>query len=227
MNEKPILMSAPMVLSALRDDKTNTRRIVKPQPQFCGDFLGDKLWQWNPRATMSLTANELCAPDLWIPFCPYGKIGDRLWVRETFARNPYWEEGDDPDETPQFFYRCDMPDQPTDGVWTPSIHMPRIASRLTLEITNVRVERLQDISEKDARAEGVERNVLPSMADTWKPEDGYLQYPLAQHREDFPAQTARESFQSLWGYINGADSWATNPWVWVIAFRRLEAKRAV
>ena len=99
--------------------------------------------------------------------------------------------------------------------WRPSIHMPRWASRITLEITDIRVERLQEISEDDAKAEGVE---------PWVIGDGWREYGLPPDVEaagTHPLRSARDSFASLWESINGPGSWKANPWVWVIEFRRV------
>lgn len=144
--------------------------------------------------------------------CPYGQPGDRLWVRETWQSVPFGPHRDwpgCPDLRPQkpsewnrtavVIWRADG-EMPGPEIWSPSIHMPRWASRITLEITGVRVERLQDISEEDAAAEGVEPGYMPnSLGSTTCA--GY-----------------RPMFARVWRDINGPDSWAANPWVWVIEF---------
>jgi hypothetical protein len=152
--------------------------------------------------------------------CPFGAVGDRLWVRETF--NGFWLDDDVIQEIKDGIskaselcsYRADFPDSSVafEG-WTPSIHMPRWASRITLEITGVRVERLQDISEADAAAEGVPPvgDLLPDYSDTYLTPKG-----------DFA--TAKVAFQRLWESIYKPESWQANPWVWVIEFRRVEGK---
>ena len=138
--------------------------------------------------------------------CPYGQPGDRLWVRET------WGPCDG-----GFCYRADEPEgstaKPDDGRWHPSIHMLREASRITLEVTGVRVERLQSISDDDAIAEGLERHAQSPL---WK------RGPLSTDQNivdwtGFPLL----AFRSIWEAINGAESWAANPWVWVVEFRRV------
>src|SRR5690554_4129466 len=149
--------------------------------------------------------------------CPYGQPGDRLWVRETFMGPLIDEGGDYPDgyHSPAFCeYRADGGPAPEwvdiDGElhqgWKPSIHMPRWASRILLEVIAVRVERLQEISEADAKAEG-----------TFGPE------PAVVGGEDceigFPSHV--QEFRHLWESINGAGSWDANPWVWVVEFRRV------
>lgn len=216
-----------MVRAIQAGTKTQTRRIVKPQPERrhieqVGSMLGfkkrhgDGFWLW-PNAKERILAE-----------CPYGQPGDRLWVRETWA-GPLvpagqWEESDSPAEfeRPEFCrYAADGGPAPefldADEImrqrWTPSIHMPRWASRITLEITGVRVERLQDISEADAIAEGIERK-----------EDGigWKRGPISGDVPNTATRTAspRLAYQSLWEQINGPSSWAANPWVWVIEFRR-------
>lgn len=152
---------------------------------------------------------------MWMP-SPYGKPGDRLWVREAFAIDDNGHE-----EWPVF--RADgsplpvLPPSRGPSRWKPSIHMPRWASRITLDITAVRVERLQDISEEDAQAEGVEdvtKDVAPS-----DPEFRFWR----RYRDGGPntyTDNAIASFASLWTEINGPTSWEANPWVWVVEFNR-------
>ena len=190
MKERPILFSAPMVRALLAGTKTQTRRIVKAR---------DLEWMD--------VHQGLREPDN-AERCPYGQPGDRLWVRETFARidgqtRPWIET----DYQATYTHGDRLGD--TLGIkkrWTPSIHMPRHASRITLEVTGVRVERLQDISAADARAEG-----CPD-----KPVDGAEQASIDL--------LAKLWYHDLWEQINGLDSWAANPWVWVIEFKAIEAK---
>lgn len=198
MRERPILFSAPMVRAILEGRKTQTRRVVKDRhidaaPPAC-------FFQW-------LREN-----------CPYGQPGDRLWVRETFALSVIDPDGLSPEDDPENYdviYRAD-PEQPGGGwadsdgneipaPWKPSIHMPRWASRIDLEITAVRVEHLHDITEADARAEGAKPYLLPVHPD----------------RESLRHV---DGFSQLWQSINGPDSWAANPWVWVVEFQRVDAK---
>lgn len=191
MSEKPILFSGPMVQAILDGRKTMTRRVIKPQPEA-------KLYQYMSR-------NEFYEADGDDPKyetqhnSPYGVKGDRLWVRETWAQLC---EADELTGKCDIAYRAD--DWPTDepgpdyikGTWRPSIFMPRWASRITLEIVSVRVERVQDISDTDCEREGVD------LANASIP--GYL----------------RERFKRLWNSINAKRGfgWDANPWVWVIAF---------
>lgn len=144
---------------------------------------------------------------------PYGAPGDRLWVRETWARLKC-SESEEPCLDCQNcrdgrVFRADDPER--EIRWKPSIYMPRWASRLTLEIVSVRVERLQDISEEDAKAEGV--------SDTHTQENR-----LGMRIET--AHPASENFAKLWESINGPDSWTANPWVWVIEFRKIAGGKA-
>jgi len=175
MKEKPILFSGEMVRAILAGTKTQTRRVVKAKHvPFVSNLLGGFLdGKWNQRPM------------------PYGRPGDHLWVRETFAT----------DGAGLLWWRAAGDDQPKVGNWKPSIHMPRWASRITLEITAVRCERLNDISEDDARAEGV----VAEPPKTWI------------YRADYIA-----AYRTLWESINGPGSWAQNPWVWVIEFKRIK-----
>lgn len=212
MSDRPILFSAPMVRALLAGTKTQTRRVVRPQPS--PELLADYA---EIRATRGSTRTDAQALSECIP-CPYGQPGDRLWVRETWNQFDGWAgylyaadydgwgigPNDDPDHVPDHAVR-----------WRPSIHMPRAASRITLEITGVRVERLQDISEADAIAEGV------------RPDPGGRQDDDAAgfHRigavrgDSFPI--AR--YAVLWESINGPGSWDADPWVWVVEFKRAAA----
>lgn len=210
MKERPILFSAPMVRAILEGRKTQTRRVVKPQPVYV------------------LKSRGICSstPD-WsnIIKCPYGQPGDRLWVRETHAivpRTAYaHSEGvhqilrpnDDHDAA---IYHEGW-ERSQGGIrWRPSIHMPRWASRITLEITDVRVERLQEISYEDALAEGVS-DMSALLHDDWQPLNGESGNECAR-RLRWPQRL----YKQLWESINGPDSWDKNPWVWVVEFRRID-----
>lgn len=200
MKERPILFSAPMVRAILDGTKTQTRRIVK-HPAAEGKS------GWHP----TTTGWQYLPGGSERPVCPYGRPGDRLWVRETHAPAAdcwgAWERRMCMDSTgpaPIIHYQADGGD-PFIERWRPSIHMPRWASRINLEITSVRVERLQDISEADAIAEGISKS---DRTGGWLP--GNCAAPEWAYRE-------------LWEQINGAGSWEANPWVWVVEFRRIEA----
>lgn len=216
MKERPILFSAPMVRALLAGTKAQTRRICKAAKLHDSgeDYRDDDGW---PLFDASIDG----AGDIRIR-SPYGVPGDRLWVRETWIPDPPIDDtwastvwngcGRRIDEVPERFrhpafcaYAAGWLHGPI--VWRPSIHMPRWASRITLEVTGVRVERLQDISEADAIAEGIVRWT----GGRWKcaAPDG-MAHP-----------TAREAFRCLWESINGPGSWDANPWVWVVEFRRV------
>lgn len=229
--ERPILFSGAMVRAILAGEKTQTRRLVK------GEALD---WLEGSKFTPEFVAHR------GNYLCPYGNAGDRLWVRETFMYFPaeycYEASVSHPSKPAETLYRADSDpygDSKRIG-WTPSIHMPREHSRITLEITGVRVERLNDISEQDATAEGV-----PAWANKDDAENGhYIQRPLDEHwcwkckgQGVHPAlgggmgvieidcencDTQAKLFRNLWESINGAGSWEQNPWVWAISFRRVE-----
>ena len=210
MKEKPILFSGPLVRAVLRDvdPKTQTRRLVKPQADvIVGDILGQPQWY-------------LDADPSRVIRCPYGATGDRLWVREAHApmcrsrdtrvayRADMIVQNRMPRRPPPGWTTEDLCPWPVDNTkgrgyavtrWTPSIHMPRALSRIDLEVTRVRVQRLQDITEEDARAEGV----IPS--------------PTA-----IVGGTHRAAFRKLWDAINGERAtWDSNPWVWALDFKRV------
>lgn len=200
MKERPILFSAPMVRALLAGTKTQTRRAMKPQPtEFVGG-PGVTLQDGSPAPLIPL--DDSVEPYGREIACPYGKPGDRLWVRET------WHDASSSLHSCAL-YRADGIDLHCDK-WTPSIHMPRWASRITLEITSVRVERLQEISIEDAKAEGA-----------WGPDDSIVQKVADYFGTDIFSANPRKAFQMLWESINGPDSWAANPWVWAIEFRRV------
>lgn len=136
--------------------------------------------------------------------CPYGQPGDRLWVREMFATLDCHHG--------QTVYRADGEKNLADMTWKPSIHMPRRAARLTLEIVRVRGEKLNDISEEDAEAEGARRGIWCN--------DGVLCDPMDE--DDEKRASFRHGYGFLWETINGPGSWDKNPWVWVVEFRRLQ-----
>ena len=198
MKERPILFKAPMVRAILDGAKTQTRRVVKQ----------DRDGLLDCRPTPAWDAFWKCVA------CPYGKPGDRLWVRETW-RADAWFDGNAPNDIPDSAYiayvsgRHAVAWPAAMGKVRASIHMPRWASRILLEVTDVRVERLQDISEADAQAEGIEYS------------ERFAGYCIGE-AEHYNSHDPRLSYASLWESINGAGSWAANPWVWVIEFRRIE-----
>ncbi|HHS9980102.1 TPA: hypothetical protein ACTY9H_004748 [Klebsiella quasipneumoniae subsp. similipneumoniae] len=165
--------------------------------------------------------------------CPFGDVGDRIWVRETFqgplVHEELFEEYSaypEKFETPEYCEYaadggvrpeyCDLDDNLRHG-WRPSIHMPRWASRILLEITNVRVERLNAISEEDAEAEGIDMEALYDSQDCYD--------CIADHNMT-GRPTVTGAFKYLWESIYGAENWLANPWVWVIEFKRVEGSAA-
>jgi hypothetical protein len=189
-------MSAPMVRALLDGTKTQTRRVLKTQPLDVLPMNGEP-----PPGWVALLQKD---PNRGTMFrCKYGKVGDRLWVKETWALHP-----DNHPAEAGAVYRATDPDwECEDGwKWKPSIFMPRWASRITLEITGVRVERLQDISSRDAVAEGMRGD--------------YFHGDLGNVGDKY--QTARDQYRDLWNEINGKGSWDKNPFVWAISFKRIE-----
>jgi hypothetical protein len=188
MKEKPILFSGPMVKAILDGHKTMTRRVIKPQPEIFDGMAGGD-WCWWPLST-----------DGSLRKCPYGAAGDHLWVRETvwMYSNRHEVAGYVADCGNHFEHYVHK---------TPSIHMPRWASRINLKITGIRVERLQDISAADAQAEG-----LSCDACGW----------FVPGNTKTGAPTAVECFSQLWDSINGEKCpWQSNPLVWVVEFKLL------
>lgn len=223
MKERPILFSGAMVRALLDGSKTQTRRAVKLQVQHDDSWVGG--WKIvHKRVTQALlTFNQLGGKPLGsdAAICPYGQPGDRLWVRETWLEDPEddgtWAytqyvgcKGSPLSDIPRKFQKPEhcIYREGWDGSdlrWRPSIHMPRWASRILLEIVSVRVERLQDISEKDARAEGVtieQRHMA-----------GYC-------TGQFLPPSIR-AYRDLWESISGDGSWDANTWVWVVEFKRV------
>lgn len=199
MRERPILFSAPMVRAILESKKTQTRRAVKGQRDMEFDPADPHFGPyWLSYATQAEGEDAKVR-------CPYGKPCDRLWVRETWAVQHEYDAFA-PSEigaSARWHYAAT---EDLGGLRKrPSIFLPRRGSRITLEITDVRVERLQQISEDDAIAEGV----TPTM-------------PIYGDCGGFEHQGGRDAFWRLWESINGAGSWAANPWVWVVEFQRVE-----
>jgi hypothetical protein len=208
IKERPILFSAPMVRVILDGRKTVTRRPVKVQPRSpadIGSYGKGQPFIRNPDVTKLN------------PECPFGKPGERLWVRETWycdhsevMSGPYLKPNDldisEARDDGTLVYAADglTPYEADQPVWKPSIHMPRWASRILLEITDVRVERLQDISRADIRAEGL--HCPPELAsDDVSP----------NYRDWYPA-----AWKELWNSTGG--DWDANPWVWVVEFKRVQ-----
>ena len=200
MKEHPILFSAPMVRALLAGTKTQTRRVVKPTPE------------WIEKSGVLSLKGRVGLPHV---LCPYGQPGDWLWVRET------WQHLDNVGQraheflphqkhSRHCFFLADESDsttKPLSGRWRPSIHMPRWASRITLDITGVRVARLQDICEEDAISEGVGQDT-----------DGWFDYQMPSTQA---CLNARASYRTLWESINGPGTWDASPWVWAVEFKRM------
>jgi hypothetical protein len=246
VRERPILFSGPMVRAILDGKKTQTRRVVNPQPVLnldtddvaeigspeslvLGYFSGSTPYRWSAK-----DGSPEETP------CPYGIPSDRLWVRETWATGKALD-GKSPKKIATscldagyakpwapIWYEADgsRPDNETantfegKGKSRPSIFMPRWASRILLDVVDVRVERLNDISEMDARAEGISQV-------TFIPDDGFppsLGYMVGKDDGKSPLHTsAKECFKKLWDDINGERApWSSNPWVWVVTFKRVE-----
>lgn len=215
MKERPILFSAPMVRALLNGSKTQTRRIVKPQPVELPDFNRGGL-SINVGGAKYQTFN----PEMYRHRCPYGQAGDLLWVRETWRHTASCLDearaitedimsGSAVDWRADYVERLIKTGELTREdaevssdfeTWKPSIHMPRWASRIMLEIINVRIEQLQAISDADCIAEGAS--------------GGHGSIP------DYPyAATPAEHYLHIWESINGSGSWKSNPWIWVVEFK--------
>lgn len=202
MEERPILFSSEMVKAILEGRKTMTRRVNS-----IGEYyISDKK-------------------------CPYGSVGDRLWVRETWYYEEHMHDSTEgmPDlpcglYSHRLVYKADCTDYPVNvGVgrqgWKPSIFMPRWASRITLEITDIKVERLQDITKEDAIAEGIH---LCAGIDEEGCTHGYHWSQVSD--TDLLFNSAADAYRKLWDSINGrkpGKTWKDNPWVWVVEFRRV------
>lgn len=188
MTERPILMTTDNAQKCHDGRKTQTRRIVKPQPIDISWFEHQQGWCARVREDMG-TAKD---PAYIMVPCPYGVVGDRLWVREA------WAGADDPAHKQLVLFRG-RGDRATR--WRSSIYMPRWACRTVLEITGVRVERVNDITEEDCLAEGIVISEFVTRKEA---------QPLI-----------KPTFVELWGSINGPGSWDANPFVWVIEFKRV------
>lgn len=217
MKERGMIFNGEMVRAILDGRKTQTRRIVKGTDgavKFCKewDINGEEIF-----VVLGEKDHTGMNPVLGAISCPFGAVGDRIWVRETWA-----EAGASAPDLK--LYRANYPEHvpsiyenvpPAEEIhWTPSIHMPRWASRILLEITDVRVERLNAISEEDARAEGI---IDGGCLNCGEPE------PCGCAN---PEPDATDAFAYLWQSIYGQENWNANPWVWVISFKRVEGGAA-
>lgn len=235
--DKPILFNGDMVRAILAGTKKQTRRLVKlPFDEFCGKDRVELSFCKIADGSGVFRVWETEYPEEGsTEIKPQYQVGDRLWVRETYycdhyaandyeaTRSPYI--GKKPtdsecvaewlgEDNQHMYYRADVESgkfqdagyfSEPGSYWKPSIHMPRWASRITLKVTGVRVERLQDISEEDAKAEGIYKN---EWGYDWKEKSG----------KDLVLGAAKFAFANLWIFINGSESWKSNPWVWVYDF---------
>lgn len=203
MKTKPILFSTPMVQAILDGRKTQTRRVIKPQPEDTLRFLGWELPDYKQVAFgIGVTIDSRHK-------CPY-EVGDILWVREKFRKLTDCRTG----ELSGFDYYAAMPEEFHEqypAKWKPSIHMPKAAARIFLEITDVRVEKLQDIVSIEAIAEGIQRT-----------NDDQFGEMFYDYKNKEWTTCPIWAFQSLWYKINGEQSWNANPWVWVLEFKQID-----
>lgn len=272
VRERPILYSGPMVREILERRKTQTRRVMVPQPNPSLDYVkGRTISRFRCVSLVppgkpgypEWQAEDHTGPIDAFPDgrdsvkaeigCPYGAPGDRLWVRETWgcpeADHPRAVGGRKPAQGDRLVYAANPSDAYqwrggpgcSDFVWRPSIHMPRWASRITLEVTDIRAQRLQEISEEDAIAEGMLWQEPTDADREWarqRFEDGESSDPTIEgvwiapgtdngfspegHREKW-ATTARDAFRLTWDAINGTRGlgWEANPWVWCVSFEVL------
>jgi hypothetical protein len=215
--ERPILFSTPMVQTILEGRKTMTRRIIKPQPEkppATNTFvpLNDFLSQLNSQIKKGLKEihSKGNGSGFCFPSCPYGKVGDIIYVRETYKHQMgvYTYKA-----SPNVFMKTqNMGPTTTISPWKPSIYMPKSAARIFLEITDISVERLNDISEVDSINEGIEVLFDESL--------GMNQY--RDYLNEYPNyNNPINSFFSLWRSINGLESLRDNPWVWVVKFKQI------
>jgi len=220
IKERPILFTGPMVRALMDGRKTQTRRAIKVQPpserfristllSTTGDRRNEGRHFWGRYSAIGNALQE--RTDGYFP-CPYGEVGDRLWVRETFAYN--WGHVL---PTPFIAYRADSTDDESRARrWKSGIFMSRAASRVLLEITALRVERLHDISPEDAIAEGIKicpnMNGRPGSTGYVWPDSPYDKCKLC-HSDPYTA------YMKGWRLINGEESELSNPWVWVVEFK--------
>jgi hypothetical protein len=217
MKERGIIFSAPMVRALLAGAKTQTRRAIKPQPDTRPGMQCTRLI-FKDRKGQPLLDEALESPEpLYRSLCPYGQPSDRLWVKETTLKvedagwaGPVYVASDLGQQALEWGYgESDDPDhiEPFALKKRSSLFMSRAMSRITLEVTHVRVERLQDISEADAMAEGIVR----------QSDDGYGLADTTHYHSADP----RISYWSLWEAINGPGTVEANPWVWAVSFKRV------
>ena len=248
MSEKPILFSAPMVRAVLEGRKTQTRRIVKgaDEAEEINHHTGREWHSVYQKIVTGQHGSRELEETTHRELCPYGQPGDRLWVRETWIHyhtinHRVRMDGGSFSEVSDGYaaYKADGFDSIQDfkdhirltsdsgfegiEVWNdqfrPSIHMPRWASRITLEVVSVKVERLQDISEEDAMAEGILK-ANHGLDKYNQPHPKYYWKEIGAETPNVCHQQAKYAFANLWQSINGHGSWEANPWVWVVEFEK-------
>ncbi|HID3656001.1 TPA: morphogenetic protein [Serratia marcescens] len=204
MKERPVIFNGEMVRAILNGRKTQTRRAISDRHLHLID-VASQVGECYP---LEYGIDHANSQSYYREHCPFGQVGDRLWVREMFASGLCTKT--------TLAYRAthkreDLEEGWNETIkWTPSIHMPRWASRIMLEITAVRVERLNDISQDDAQAEGMELT-------GWRPS-----YSNPDNSGLDETLTPYDNFAMLWGTIYGEENWSANPWVWAISFRRVK-----
>lgn len=203
MKERPIIFSGEMIKAILAGNKTQTRRVIKPQPL----YHDSGFWNWDRHPYYFMGFNSLDElTGRMVERNPYGRPGDRLWCKETWR---YTSDRTGFVSNPNLEYRADYNGVAHTGKWRSPLFMPRRASRLTLEITAVRAERLWDITEEDAKKEGIQVA------------DGHMYAPPGS--KEFRPYTHVEAFSALWDSINGKKyPWQSNPFVWILEFRRVQ-----
>lgn len=239
ITERPILFSAPMIMALLAGAKTQTRRAVTPSRSLV-DGRGVRAWpflDFDGTEWVDQGPSPAGNPGPYLKVAnvdgerrhrvyPRYQVGELRWVQETHAFEAC--EGPDGSDADRVLYRATETDPPEGIRWRPSIFMPRWASRITLRVTSVRVERVQDISDEDARAEGVkpwgpsQRGVYGMTLENVGPVYPAPAADIIAGGESWTTSAAR-SFRGLWVSINGAESWESNPFVWVVGFERVEA----
>ncbi len=215
MTEYPIIFNSDMVKAILEGRKTQTRRPINPQPDE-GTLVGFSFFSGND----AIEIRDYTKGTSMIIKCPFGKVGNRLWVKETWNITQFDNHGKL--EFPNIYYRADSSTQlfvsdvvwkynrPNNGKWRPSIHMPRWASRITLKITGVNVQRIQEITHKECELEGANDEKWQS----WSEDAWNAGLPPGSHIENI-----KEHFENIWNSIYG--NWDSNPWVWVINFEKI------
>lgn len=229
MKERPILFTGDMVRAIIDGRKTQTRRLSGlEQINFNPDIWINDAVGTDDKERFTASFESTITGSNFIASCPYGQPGDILWVRETWRKYNLFDENgyfgadiidfaaDNPEPMVMHdgdgFQMYNKKGQEKMIPFRPSIHMPKSAARIWLQVTDIRVERVQDISEADARAEGAEKGIFRMGPNV---EKGEFQLELNHHARFV------EGFKFIWHQVNGAESWDDNPWVWVITFRVL------